>query len=63
VKGAAPKGWLPSYLENNDDLTLEEHREVFEEAHSGMRVSRARVGRAIARLPGGWSLKKVEGSL
>jgi hypothetical protein len=43
--------------------TLEEHREAFEEAHSGlMRVSRASVGRAIARLPGGWPLKKVEDS-
>jgi hypothetical protein len=60
VKGAALEEWLPSHLENNDDLTLEEHREAFEEAHSGvMRVSRASVGRAIARLaPGGWPLKK-----
>jgi transposase len=58
VKGAALEGWLPSHLENNDDLTLEEHREAFEEAHSGVRVSSATVGRAIARLPGGWQLKK-----
>jgi transposase len=60
VKGAALEGWLPSHLENNYDLTLEEHREAFEEAHSGvMRVSSATVGRAIARLaPGGWPLKK-----
>ena len=59
VKGAALQEWLPSHLENNDDLTLEEHREAFEEAHGGvMRVSRASVGRAIARLPGGWPLKK-----
>src|ERR687898_557178 len=59
VKRAALQERLPSHLENNDDLTLEEHREAFEEAHSGvMRVSRATVGRAIARLPGGWPLKK-----
>ena len=59
VKGAALQEWLPpSHLENNDDLTLEEHREAFEEAHSGVRVSSATVGRAIARLPGGWPLKK-----
>ena len=60
LKGAALEEWLPSHLENNDDLTLEEHREAFEEAHSGvMRVSRASVGRSIARLaPGGWPLKK-----
>jgi transposase len=64
VKRAALQEWLPSHLENNADLTLEEHREAFEEAHSGvMRVSRATVGRAIARLPGGWPLKKVEDSL
>jgi transposase len=63
VKGTALEGWLPSHLENNDDLTLEEHREAFEEAHSGMRVSRATVGRAIARLyPVVGRSKKVEGS-
>ena len=59
VKGVALQEWLPKHLENNDDLTLEEHREAFEEAHrGGMRVSRASVGRAIARLPGGWPLKE-----
>src|SRR5215210_803668 len=62
VKGAALQGWLPSHLEKNDDLTLEEHREAFEEAHSGVRVSSATVGRAIARLPGGWPLKKSRSS-
>src|SRR5215210_3733620 len=46
VKGAALEGWLPSHLRDNDDLTLEEHREAFEEAHSGVRVSSATVGRA-----------------
>src|SRR5215207_5554456 len=37
IKGAALEGWLPSHLEKNDDLTLEEHCEAFEEAHSGVR--------------------------
>jgi transposase len=66
VKGAALEGWLPEHVENNPDLTLEEHREAFEEAHRGarvsgspgLRVSASTVGRAIRRLPGGWPLKK-----
>jgi len=57
VKGAALGGWLPSHLRENDDLTLEEHREAFEEAH-GVAVSASTVGRAISRLPGSWPLKK-----
>jgi transposase len=57
VKGAALEGWLPAHLERNPDLTLEEHREAFEE-ENGLRVSASTVGRAIARLPGGWPLKK-----
>jgi transposase len=57
VKGAALEGWLPSHLERNHDLTLAEHREAFGEAR-GTEVSAATVGRAIARLPGGWPLKK-----
>lgn len=61
VKGVALEGWLPSHLRENDDLTLEEHREAFEEAHGGMAVSASTVGRAIARLPGGWALKKSPG--
>ena len=68
VKGAALEGWLPSHLRENDDLTLEEHREAFEEAHGGgggggggMAVSASTVGRAIARLPEGWPLKKSPG--
>ena len=57
-KGALLKEWLPKHLEANDDLTLEEHSEAFEE-HFGQRVSTSTVGRAIARLPdGGWPLKK-----
>jgi transposase len=57
VKGVALEGWLPPHLEKNHDLTLDEHREAFEEAR-GIGVSAATVGRAIARLPGGWPLKK-----
>ena len=57
LKGAALQRWLPKHLEGNPDLTLEEHREAFEEAR-GTRVSAATVGRAIGRLPGGWPLKK-----
>lgn len=62
-KGLALEGWLPGRLENNDDLTLDEHREAFEEAHEGggMTVSASTVGRAIARLAGGWPLKKSPG--
>ena len=57
-KGAVLERWLPQQLEANDDLTLEEHREAFEEEF-GQRVSTSTVGRAIARLPGGgWPLKK-----
>jgi transposase len=58
VKGAALEGWLPGHLQKNPDLTLEEHREAFEEAHEGTKVSASTVGRAIRRLPGGWPLKK-----
>jgi transposase len=57
-KGEMLRGWLPKQLEAHHDLTLQEHREAFEEAHSGVRVSRATVGRAIGRLPGGWPIKK-----
>ena len=60
AKDAALEGWLASHLEKNPDLTLEEHREAFEEARGDVRVSRATCGRAIARLPGGggWPIKK-----
>ena len=57
VKGAALEGWLPGHLRENPGLTLEEHRETFEE-QSGIAVSASPVGREIARLPGGWPLKK-----
>ena len=57
-KGTMLERWLPRHLEANDDLTLEEHREAFEEEF-GEEVSTSTVGRTIARLPdGGWPLKK-----
>jgi transposase len=57
-KGVMLEGWLPKHLEANDDLTLQEHREAFEEEF-GEEVSTSTVGRVIARLPnGGWPLKK-----
>jgi len=57
-KGAMLREWLPEHLEANDDLTLEEHREAFEERF-GEEVSTSTIGRAISALPdGGWPLKK-----
>jgi transposase len=49
-KGAMLKEWLPEHLEANDDLTLEEHCEAFEEEFGG-EVSTSTIGRAIAGLP------------
>src|SRR5512133_2993084 len=61
-KGAMLEGWLPEHLEANDDLTLEEHREAFEERF-GEEVSTSTIGRAIAAMPrGGWPLKKFQDS-
>jgi transposase len=62
-KGAMLREWLPQHLEANDDLTLEEHREDFEEEF-GERVSTSTVGRAISELPDGGSgrSKKVPDS-
>src|SRR5919202_6028042 len=37
-KGVILRSWLPKHPEANDDLTLEEHREAFEEGF-GQRVS------------------------
>ena len=52
------KEWLPKHLQANDDLTLEEHRQAFEE-EVGEEVSTSTIGRVIAGLPqGGWPLKK-----
>ena len=62
VKGALLKEWLPSQLQSNPDLTLDEHCEAFEDAF-GVSVSRATMCRAIPRLAGGWPLKKVSHSL
>src|ERR671939_356068 len=61
-KGAMLQSWLPKHLEANDDLTLEEHSEAFEEEF-GEAVSTSTVGRAISSLPdGGWPIKKVTDS-
>src|SRR5215208_5851782 len=48
-KGAALEDHLPVQLRANPDLTLEEHRELFEEAH-GVKVSTVTVSRAFKRL-------------
>jgi transposase len=57
-KGVMLREWLPKHLEANDDLTLEEHREAFEEEFR-QTVSTSTMGRAISELPdGGWPLKK-----
>jgi transposase len=58
-KGVMLREWLPKHLEANYDLTLEEHRQAFEEEF-GEAVSTSTVGRAISSLPdGGWPIKKV----
>ncbi len=57
VKGTMLSEWLPTQIERNPDLTLDEHCEAFEE-DSGMEVSRATMCRAIPLLAGGWPLKK-----
>ena len=57
VKGSALREWLPRQLEANPDLTLREHCEAFFD-QTGMEVSDATMSRNIARLPGGWPLKK-----
>ena len=57
VKGKALRQWLPSQLSSNPHLTLREHCEAFFD-ESGVEVSEATMSRNIARLPGGWPLKK-----
>jgi transposase len=57
VKGEALRQWLPGHLKRNPDLTLREHCEAFSEER-GVEVSEATMSRNIARLPGGWPLKK-----
>jgi len=61
VKGEALRQWLPGHLKRNPDLTLREHCEAFSQER-GVDVSEATMSRNIARLPGGWPLKKVEGN-
>ncbi len=58
VKGAVLGEWLPKHLEENPDLTLEEHCKEFEEETATTKVSEATMSRAIAGLPGEWPLKK-----
>jgi transposase len=57
VKGEQLREWLPEHLNSNPDLTLKEHCEAFEE-QTGVDVSEATMSRNIARLAGGWPLKK-----
>ena len=57
VKGEALREWLPQQLKSNPDLTLREHCEAFLD-ETGVEVSEATMSRSIARLPGGWPLKK-----
>lgn len=59
VKGKALREWLPRHLKSNPDLTLAEHCEAFED-EMGLEVSEATMSRNIARLPGGWPLKKSQ---
>jgi transposase len=54
-KGAALESVLPSQVSRNPDLTLEEHRELFEDER-GVSVSVSSVSRAFSRL--GLPLKK-----
>jgi transposase len=56
-KGEALREWLPEQLRRNPDLTLREHCQAFED-ETGVEVSEATMSRSIARLPGGWALKK-----
>ena len=57
VKGKALREWLPGHLKSNPDLTLSEHCEAFFD-ETGVEVSEATMSRNIARIPGGWPLKK-----
>ncbi len=63
LKGAALEEWLPSRLQNNNDLTLEEHREEAFEEHKAWWSRRPRWGGPSPVCPeeAGRS-KKVEGS-
>src|SRR4051794_4930687 len=61
VKGRALREWLLGQLKANPDPTLKEHCQAFED-ETGVEASEATMSRNIARLPGEWPLKKVEGS-
>ena len=54
-KGVALESVLPGQVSRNPDLTLEEHRELFED-EAGVEVSASSVSRALERL--GLPLKK-----
>ena len=54
-KGRALEAALPGQVRRNPDLTLEEHRELFEDEH-GVAVSASSISRAFSRL--GLPLKK-----
>jgi transposase len=54
-KGRVLEEALPGQVRRNPDLTLEEHRELFEDEH-GLAVSASSVSRAFSRL--GLALKK-----
>lgn len=60
VKETALRQWLPSQMPANQDHTLEQHRDAFEEEY-GMEVSRTSVSRAMASIPGGLPVKKSRG--
>jgi transposase len=55
-KGAALDAALPAQARANPDLTLQEHRELFEDESSMRRVSASTMSRAFGRL--GLPLKK-----
>ncbi len=59
-KWEALEEWLPTQVRLNPDLTLAEHRELFEE-QSGIEVSTATMSRALKRL--GLPLKKSRSRL
>jgi hypothetical protein len=62
VKETALQGWLSQQLPANQDLTLQQHREAFEEEH-GMGVSRTTISRAMGPVcPVAGPSKKVTAS-
>jgi hypothetical protein len=57
-KGALLEEGLPAQLKNNPALTLEEHREAFEEQH-GVEVSTATVSGQIRGLDQGFRVRSL----